>query len=276
MFSSIGGSSFATEAGYDYANTQLTSITAAGSSNTVGSYVEMISAANNTRPSSGIIVNFGWKGSTSSFCDILLNVAIGGAGSEEVIIPNLMMRPNQSTTAANYYQYYFPIDIPAGVRISINCQASVASRVTGANIILISSAIGQDNSFSFVDDIGSNTGSSTGTTVARSTADTFGSWVQISSSTTNNVKGFIVAAARTGISWSTQDITYQVGIGSSGNEEIIFEGQHIRVNFSEGGIGHVTPFIPVEIPAGSRVAIRAQSDLADVDGDLDYIIYGAR
>jgi hypothetical protein len=55
---------------------------------------------------------------------MLVDIAIGAASSERVIIPNLIASSasDSASSSGNPYYYYFPIYIPAGTRISARSQ----------------------------------------------------------------------------------------------------------------------------------------------------------
>ena len=274
--SSVGGAAFALESGFDLSTTNFTLITN-GASNTKGAYVELLSAANNVISSNRVIVCVGDKGN-AQLNTFLIDLAIGSAGNEVNLIENMMCRTSSTSTAHWFLQFDFPISIPKNVRISARCQAPGSSRVIGAYIIRLSDYINQDIGLSLSDTYGAVTSSATaGTTVAANTTiNTFGSWVEMTASTVNDLSGFLVSAMRIAATYMNQVITYEVGVGSAGNEETIFSGQSVFQNTNETGKGFVSPFVGVEIPAGSRIAIRAQTDLSNTAGDLDYIIIGAR
>lgn len=275
-FSLVGGGSEALNAGYDYSATKGTTITANASADTLGSYTELLSAANNTSPSNKLIVSIVHKGGGTSSWH-LINIAIGGSGSEVVIIPNLLCRQTATINGTNSCRYEFPIHIPSGVRISANMQSSTGGVTQDVTIIPCGGSLAQDSGLSSVLSIGANTGTSGGTQVAtNATINTFGSWVEITSSTSEAIKGFLVAALRANNSYTEQAITYQVGIGSAGNEEIIFSGHEINQAATEESINTVSGFIAVGVPQGTRIAIRAQTNVSNTDADLDYIIYGVR
>lgn len=275
-FSLIGGGSDALEEGYDYTATNRTNITASGTTHTVGSYVELVSAANNIRPINKIVVSMGDYASSTTLY-FLVNIAIGGAGSEQVIIPNLYCYTTSNANKTNNFQFDIPINIPSGQRISANCQSNGSSGVVPVSIILCRGSLSQGSGLGTVDAIGSDTATSTGVSVAtNATINTFGSWVEITSSAAEAYKGFLVSGIRPSASWTNLNVAYQVSIGSAGNEEIIFSGHHIRQTGSEITTLAVSPFIPVGIAQGERIAIRAQTNVSNTDADLDYIIYGVR
>ena len=273
-FSLIGGGSEYLSGGYDLANTVGTSVTSSATANTQGAWVELVSAANNTMQSDSLSVYMGSDGGIAQL-NFLVNIGIGT--TETVICPDLYAQTASDSSGMKVFRYDFPLGIPAGQKISAQCSSNGSSGLIKVWIVRGYHALSQDSPLGIVTAYGANTGASSGTIVARSTANTFGSWVQLSASTAEEMRGFVVAAIRAQASWTTgQRIVYQVGIGSAGNEEVIFSGQEIATNAQEVGNGHISPFVAVQIASGQRVAIRAQSNAANADGDLDYVIYGVR
>lgn len=276
-FSLIGGGVDALSIGYDLAATQGAAVTSSSSADTMGSYVELVSAANNVNQTNLIVVVIGSEGGAST-SEFLVDIALGEAASEIVVIPELYEKTNNDSAGIRQSSYAFPIHIPSGVRISARCQSSLgSSSVIKVHAIRSNPSLSQGSALSIVDAIGSDTSTTSGVQVARSTANAFGSWVEMIASTDNKYAGFIVSAIRIGVSWTAnQRVTYEVAIGSAGNEIAIYSGGQIITQTNEIGLGHVSNFINAGIPAGVRLSIRAQSDLNNSDGDLDYVIYGVR
>lgn len=270
--STLGGASDLLAAGFDYSTTLPTPITAGGSNDTVGAYVELLSAANNDRPITRIIVHCRPSGSSAQG-DIMLNIAIGGAGSEIDTFKNLWLPSTTTSTEAVYY-FDFMVSIPSGVRISANCQANVASRATTVSLQLSRGGLASE-SLNVVDTIGANTGATEGITVnTAGTINTFGAWTELIASTAQNYQDFIVAAHKIGGSMTGMNQTYDIGIGTAGNEEIIYSGQSLKPTTGEEVHGTISPRTGVLIPKGVRVSARVQSTSTDADGNLDFILYG--
>jgi hypothetical protein len=107
--------------------TQLTS----GAANTKGSFAQLI--ASTARDYMGLFLVFdnnGISGTPSGTTHFLVDLAIGAAASEKVIIPNVQAYWQFANTveykpAGPIGPYWIPI--PAGTRISARCQDSVGS-----------------------------------------------------------------------------------------------------------------------------------------------------
>ena len=270
--SRLGNSARAENTGFDLSTTRGQVVTANSTADTVGSNVELVSAANNDFTSNWCIVKI-TSADNISQPTFLVNIEVGAASSEVTLIPNLLHISSSDTDRDNHYTYEFPLHIPAGVRISANCQSSIGSEVCYVSMVRMSAPMAGSAGFGKVLAIGADTTNTKGTNVARSSANTFGSWVQITSSLSNACKGFVVAAARQASSWSNGRNTYKVGVGASSSEQEVFGGDSYQTCSSEQAINAVSPFIPVRLSEGDRITIAAQSNISNTDQDFDYIIY---
>jgi hypothetical protein len=127
-------------------------------------------------------------GSTNQRC--LVDIALGGAGSESVIIPNLTCGnvSDYAATSSKGASYFFPIYIPAGVRVAATCQASTGGDIVNVAVRLFQHPMGVGAWYgSRVTAYGADTTNSRGTSVTPA-VDGFGTVVQITSSTTNPVR----------------------------------------------------------------------------------------
>lgn len=115
--------------GFNSASTTGTTVTA-GTSGAKGSYAQIIAATQ--RDYAAI-----WIGtSTASAVTTvgMVDVAIGAAGSEQVIIPNMAVNQISSCGVSPGGMPMFPIRIPAGTRLAIRKATQTAS-VTGGYVI---------------------------------------------------------------------------------------------------------------------------------------------
>ena len=271
----IGGSSYALEIGLDLSLTIGTALTPNASADTKGTWVELITAAANTEQSNNLWVCMFDPAAGAQDTAFLVDIGVGGAGVEEVICPNLFgWISGVDGKAADVYN--FPIDIPAGARIAARNQASIGSEISNIHIIRSRSGGMQSAGMGSVIAYGEDIGVTGGVLCVAGDANAFGVWTEITSSTTERIKGFVVACFRNAGSWSSAPLTYQVGVGGAGVEETIFSGQPVLASNSEFAVSAISSFIPVEVAGGTRLAIRAQSSSADADLDFDYIIYGVR
>jgi hypothetical protein len=240
----------------------------------MGAWVELLAAGSNVDSSERVHIYIHDPGGTINAL-YHINIGIGGVGSEQIIIPSLYFNTTSNGSTGTQWRYDFPLSIPSGVRISAQCQSSTASSVVGVHISRERASLSQSVGLNSIIDYGSNAADSSGTAVNRSTAGVFGSWTEITAATTEVIKGFSVAACRFPNSWSNGSVTYEVGVGSSGNEETIYSGEIIHTDTLESSSALTSPFLSTSIASGERISIRAAGSAANGDFDLDYIIYGA-
>jgi hypothetical protein len=259
-------------AGANAGNSGGTTLSAAGSANTKGSYSQLI--ATSSFPAVGILISFSRHNAGGSGFDYLVDIAIGAAASEHVIISNLV---SSGGAEQGTYTYFFPCSIPAGSRISARIQSTTASVGTRINCLLLGGGFAQAEQFSGVDTYGANTTDSGGTSVdPGGAANTKGSYVEISSSTNHKHHYIVVGIGlQTNIIRTTGSWLMDIAIGALGSEQIIVPD----IDFSCHSLGSmITPYaivIPIQVPAGSRIAVRLQSSITDAsDRLMDVVIYG--
>tara|TARA_R110000824_G_scaffold46457_1_gene133476 strand:+ start:454 stop:1254 length:801 start_codon:yes stop_codon:yes gene_type:complete len=240
---------------------------ATGTASAIGAYSEMLSAANNLRDTvevEAIVTSV--TGSASSF----LNVAIGAAGFEEIIIPNVFIG---GYTSNKYIKIKFPISIPAGERISCSAQGGTAG--LSVYLRLISGGFKSATPFSEVVSLGADTANTLGVRVSNGGVDTFSAWTEIVASTANDYALLSSISFRDLGSWSTSEINYQLAIGAAGFEQIIDDGMWSNMTTAETG-GYFTYTHNINIPKGVRLSFRQINSVGGTDLDLDYIFYGVK
>ena len=246
-------------------------VTANASTHTKGAYVEMLSSL--TNDAQGLYIMCAWGNVNNGF---LIDIAIGAVASEVIIINNLYV-----TTSTNWSVggagFFAPIAVPAGTRISARCQCETGSQVINMCLNSID-AKGSSVGFGTCETIGAVTGSSRGTTIdAGGTANTKGTYAQISASTGGNYKYVGIATGANGDfsisvdTWSLVDIS----TGAAAAEVVIF-GDYPYMNdtvIDTNVVSHIT--IPLRIDSGTRVAMRHSSFSNAADARLiDAVLYG--
>lgn len=242
--------------------------TASATVNTKGAWVELI--ASTAEDYDALLVS--WAISASNISN-LIDVGIGGAGAEQVIVDNL------HTSIANSITEWFliPKAIPAGTRIAVRSQSTTASAQARAGVTGMKAGWFYPQGGGDIVTLGANTADSGGTQLdAGATANTFGAWVQLTASTANPIKAM---ALRTGAinnaAATAGQAVLQIGVGAAAAEQGLFE-----VAFNIGAVGSnfgpMPPvWFPVSIPAGVRVAARFMSTVTDAtDRLMDVVAYG--
>lgn len=247
-----------------------TNVTPNATANTKGSWTEIV--ASTPQQADGIWVIAGFVG----IADYLLSIAVGASGSEQTIIDNLYLNGasggNGETNA-----YFFPIHIPAGTRIAAQSQASAASMSSvRLEIILLTYDFLQTAPLSRVTTYGAAPADSGGVSVdPGGTAHTKGAYSEIVASAAAPLRRLLVLfgnqanAARTTCKWLVD-----IAIGAGGSETIVVADLFVHGSGFELLFPQAVSF-PVSIPAGSRLAVRAQCNITDATDRLfDVILYG--
>ena len=107
-----------------------TSITPGGTANTKPTTWTTISAST-TEAMRGIIIGLGNQvNATRSVCSWLIDVGVGPASSEQILIPDYAARGSTNETVEPMLSPMFPVSVPAGSRLSVRA----ACNVTTANL----------------------------------------------------------------------------------------------------------------------------------------------
>lgn len=264
----VGGGSCSGTTTSNNVTSGVRAVAAAASANTKGAWVELI--ASTAEDYDAILVHYAAATSNVSY---LVDVGIGGAGSEVVIAANI------HTSIGNNSSEWFviPRAIPAGTRISMRCASSTLSSQVRGGIVGVKGGWFTPQGGGDVITYGANAADSGGTPVdAGATANTYGAWAQLTASTGADVKALCV---KTGGINNTTPTTgqglLQIGVGAAASEQPLFE-----IPFNMGttidNYGPMPPFwFPVSVPAGSRLAARVMMTVTDAtDRLMDVVAYG--
>lgn len=243
-----------------------------GEGNTKTSWAEMI--ASTAYDSDYMIIDL-IRPYTSFEGDFLIDIGIGGSGLEIEIISNLYGSGNGGAAGG---RYIMPISIPSGSRISGRMQNNDPStgRIIHDSIYLVPSSYSFKGSQK-ITTYGANESDSGGVQVdPGGTAHTKGVYSEIISSTTYPIKQLYLAfpnKANTARAFAT--FLVDIAVGSSGNEIVVLENIWFYTLANAGIIPWNFGPIPVSIPIGTRLSVRAQCSITDATDRLfDTIVYG--
>jgi hypothetical protein len=94
-------------------------------------------------------------------------------------------------------------------------------------------------------------------------SNTKGSWVQLVASSSFDATWMYIRFATDGsVSSNINNMLFDVGVGSAGSEVIVIPNVHFNTFPGDNGEGYI---FPVSIPAGSRIAARAQADFTSAN-----------
>ncbi|PSO28804.1 hypothetical protein C7G41_24200 [Bradyrhizobium sp. MOS002] len=245
------------------ASTRGTAVT--GGNGSYGSYAQLV--ASTPYDTCAVLVSLQSNAGVNTAVQNSVRLAIGGSGSEQVLIPDLIIP--SLWAAYDVANYFFPIQISAGTRLSAAGYCSGATDTVYANVTLFDGSFTNAEGCAGVDSIGWASGQ--GTAVTTGAANTKGSYAQLTASSTKDYKGFVLrvdnqnsTASYTGI----DSLLFDIAIGGAGSEQVILPNYPIgRPKLSTNGAaasitGSPSAHFPIQIPAGTRIAARAQSILA--------------
>jgi hypothetical protein len=260
-----------TSAGVVTASSRGTALTA-GTANVKGSYAELV--ASTAHDAAWLIVHIAVNAGSH---DALVDIAVGAAASEQVIIENIPIGIG-SSSAKHPTIALFPIAVPAGTRIAARAQSTLASTVIYVHVQLCHGGFLASAPLSLVTTYGAATADSGGTQVdPGASANTKGSWVELTASSTYPIAALLVGVPnQNNATRSTGLYLLDIGIGGAGSEEVIVPDIQLHANAANDVIEPqlAGPFF-VSIPAGTRIAARAQASITDATDRLfDCIVYG--
>lgn len=193
----------------------------------------------------------------------LWKLYVGGSGSETEFVEFVGTK-----SGTNPMSLFIPIHVPAASRVS--AAKADADGFGAAARIHIAPVRGR--SYDYLASRGTLIGVTSGALTdvdAGAAADTKGSWVQLSASTARDASGFTLIGY--GDASCDTNVRYfiDVGIGAASSEQVIFADaaaatEAYRADLNGFPLGPIwTP-----IPAGSRVAVRAQCSSASANSRI--------
>jgi hypothetical protein len=263
----IGGLTY-TYQSYPGSTSTGKSITTGGTANVKTAWTEMVAAA--PFAVAGLLLEFA---SDSTGVTLLYDLGIGAAGSETVLLANLHFGTNGYI---GHGYYVIPISIASGTRLAARVQSSGTSDTCRLNLTLLQ-APGSYSPPTAMQTYGAATGDSGGTSIdPGGTANTKGSYVQLSASLSANARLILLAIGnnadntRTGGYWKLDLAT-----GPAGSETILIPDLLIACTSNTDVLVPTVlgPF-PVSIASGTRLAARASCTFTTAGDRLfDLIAY---
>lgn len=253
-----------TTIGQTLASSSGTAATAHASNNTKGNYAEISSSI--PHGSTGIVIH----GALATAGDMLMDLAIGGAGSEVDIFPNLLV----SAISAVSFSVFVPLALPAGQRLSVRCQHTTGGTAMSVEVTLIG---GGGSAMQRVETCGATTADSGGIAVdPGGSINTKGAYSQLIATTAFAYKHVILAlGGRNNSANGSANWLVDIAVGAAASEVVIVGDLRLRSDAAHDLVMPPYFSFPCDIPAGSRIAVRAQSSNADAtDRLIDAVLYG--
>lgn len=257
-----------------------TLVTAGGSANTKNTtYAQLI--ASTSFDAYFVQVNISNNNATNNANQgMLVDIAIGAASSETVIIPNLNASGAGNRTistglsAQGGQKYNFPLYIPSGSRISATAAGATASDTCYVIIRLWGDPTRPVWAGHQVTDYGTVSASSRGTLVAAGLSAAEGSWTEIVASTGTHCY-YLAAGTGYGADASNQASSnfLDVGVGAATETELQALSNMPFYGDSSERHGGDPMGAYVDIPSGTRLVARCSSQQASAQS-YDVILYG--
>jgi hypothetical protein len=217
-----------------------------------GAWTEII--ASTTEATNFVYLSLGNTTSSGNNTGMLLDLAIGGSGSESVVIADI---PCGFQAPDGPIFFNFPFFIPAGSRVSVRCAAYIASDTVNVQITTadLPGFVGSN----LIETFGATATDSRGTNLPTSNT-----YVEFVASTSRQYRAIVVVACGGGpnptISFNGETSVYTLGIGSSGSEVDVMT-QSVLTITAEGILqarGTRTNIYAPESPiaAGNRLAVK--------------------
>ena len=255
---------------FDAANSRGVSIANGGVANTKhGSWQQL--EASTSEDSFGLVLGF----RASVACDVLIDLAVGASSSEQIIAPDLF-HSRGNVTATQFY--YVPGEVPAGTRLSVKFQSTSGSNSVRFTVHLLGQGFMPSSPLGRIAAYGPNTTDSGGVSIdPGATINTKGAWSEITSATTNDCFALEIAPGhQTNQTRQNSEWLFDVGVGAAGSEVAILSDIWMAGTAADVLIDQIVGRpIPVNIPAGTRLAVRAQCSQNDAaDRLFDCVLYG--
>lgn len=256
--------------GLGYTSAFVGTTVTSGLVNVKGAYPATPISASTPHDAQGILL-FNTAKSVSA-ADYLVDIALGAAGSERIVIPNLLWAAGSSSAILR--SYFLPLNIPAGSRLNARAQCSTASGTITLAAAIVQASFGGFSSFDRFVDLGAVLATSGGTVLTNPGAAGWGAWVQLSASVPEDLRWLMLAAGDNKIATrtATQLHAWQAGIGAAAAENPLTLPKTAGPSSTSLGIAFQTGF-PYQVDAGQRLSARYGSSALTNLG-LAAIAYG--
>jgi hypothetical protein len=230
-----------------------TNFTASATPHTVGSYQQIVGSTAQPVAGMWISAEVTIVGVAATDTSMLMNIAFGASGSEVIQVTNIPFGHHDLRIVT-----YIPLYVPQGVEIRGQIQGAVVSDIYDPQFVLVyGGRAGAFGGYSIADTIGVNTATSGPTTGDL----TDNAWDEAVASTAQAYRAltFHPCGVPGDTTAQSDTFTVDVGVGAAGVEQALATWT-VRTNSSEAILMKQGPaFLEVEIPSGSRLALRKNS-----------------
>lgn len=183
----------------------------------------------------------------------LLDIGIGPAGSEQVILPNVLLVPTLNDTLGEFW--YVPLALPAGARVAARGQANNGSFNPGGEVVPIAGGFTNGRGCQRAYAFGINETNSVGTAIEGNYP---GGWVAVADNVPE-LAWLMVAAYMQQTSGNHWMANYEVAISAAGAgspERIVLPSIPVLARPSQVATRWSAGAFPVRVPPGSKLWAR--------------------
>ncbi len=261
-----GGQDYAT-GGRVAASTDGTIVSTAGPGGTL-SPVTIVAATG--IPFHGIFVHVHHGtvgGSVSVGGHFILNILVGPASSEEILIPGILLSSAGQVSGGEAWicqTFFFPVEVPTGTRLSATLQSTTDGSTANSLYVSIT-GFAQDTLPSspsgFVDNGGVYYPANEGTQITSGVANTKGNYVVLLNGAQASYSRALVVAVKDKPPASDEVWLVDIARGISGSEVVILPGMPFKIDAATGRVSQaVIGPIPFHLPYGEIISARGQSN----------------
>lgn len=216
-----------------------------------------------------------WNGNTGDF--VVDIGADNGSGSVYTICPDLRC-PGRLAPRSGAITYLIPLHVPAGRQLALAVACSTGSRAARVSIAGCSAGIGGAQGFARMVALYTPSTSRGVSVDPGATANTKGAWAELTSSSPARVAALMLAVGGAADTARTADqqAFVDIGVGASSSERVLLPDLGFAADQTQSQWHpHVYGPHPVDVPAGTRFAARAQCNV-NTAGDrvLDLAAWG--
>lgn len=236
-------------------STPGTTVTASGTANTYGSVTEILAAGSNVQDSWGITITAGETGASATTSEMSLDILIGGA-TDEVLISSLLVG---WAFGGPVRSYFFPLYIPAGVRLAAQVSSPTASNGCQVHVHLHGGGPPPFYVGEKVTTYGSKNNNSRGQTVSPTASGGAASTTELSAASSQDHHYFLPGFEPYNDT-TLQDRNYAIGIGVGASTVERIGTWEFSFDAGEKGNGPF-PSLGVfrHVPAGTRLTMLASN-----------------
>lgn len=233
-----------------------TVITADAAANTKGAYSQLIAATTMEWLGFLLVVDPAQTGAAY----VAVDIAIGAAASEIDILKNFHCSWKNATNQEGAYSIFIPLRVPVGSRVAARIQSDVGGRTVRVSCLGYGASARVTPVFEVCETYGFTAGTTRGVSSdPGGSANTKGSYVEITASTNERTKAIIITTGLPATS-SAARRALDFAIGAAASEIILIPNiRYVSLNQGDNYVPSFHGPFPVNIAAATRLAARTSS-----------------